>query len=124
MRCSDGRLASFAFWRASRLSVQSLPVLQPGSYYDLSVKLLPGKYELWCSIANHRQLGMVATLIVALLIGVVGTVAFAVSISPTGSFLALVPIMMAVTSIMTTFLVVWGLTAITPVSPIWPPDSA
>jgi putative drug exporter of the RND superfamily len=35
-----------------------------------------------------------------------------------GSFLALVPIMMAVTSIMTTFLVVWGLTAITPVSPI------
>ncbi|MGD1056132.1 MAG: MMPL family transporter, partial [Solirubrobacteraceae bacterium] len=35
-----------------------------------------------------------------------------------GSFLALVPIMMAVASIMTTFLVVWGLTAITPVSPI------
>jgi RND superfamily putative drug exporter len=35
-----------------------------------------------------------------------------------GSFLALVPILMAVASIMTTFLVVWGLTAITPVSPI------
>jgi RND superfamily putative drug exporter len=35
-----------------------------------------------------------------------------------GSFLALVPILMAVVSIMTTFLVVWGLTAITPVSPI------
>ena len=35
-----------------------------------------------------------------------------------GSFLALVPIMMAVASIMTTFLVVWGLTAITEVSPI------
>ncbi len=35
-----------------------------------------------------------------------------------GSFLALVPLMMAVASIMTTFLVVWGLTAITEVSPI------
>jgi RND superfamily putative drug exporter len=35
-----------------------------------------------------------------------------------GSFLALVPMMMAIASIMTTFLVVWGLTAITEVSPI------
>jgi RND superfamily putative drug exporter len=35
-----------------------------------------------------------------------------------GSFLALVPILMAVVSIMTTFLVVWGLTTITEVSPI------
>jgi putative drug exporter of the RND superfamily len=34
------------------------------------------------------------------------------------SFLALVPIMMAVVSILTTFLVVWGLTAVTEVSPI------
>src|SRR5271165_6130497 len=35
-----------------------------------------------------------------------------------GSFLAVVPIMMAIVSIMTTFLVVWGLTTITEVSPI------
>jgi putative drug exporter of the RND superfamily len=35
-----------------------------------------------------------------------------------GSFLAIVPIMMAVASILTTFLVVWGLTTITEVSPI------
>jgi RND superfamily putative drug exporter len=35
-----------------------------------------------------------------------------------GSFLALVPMMMAVAAIMTTFLVVWGLTAVTEVSPI------
>ncbi len=34
------------------------------------------------------------------------------------SFLAIVPIMMAVVSIMTTFLLVWGLTTITEVSPI------
>ncbi len=35
-----------------------------------------------------------------------------------GSFLATVPIMMAVVSILTTFLVVWGLTELTEVSPI------
>ena len=35
-----------------------------------------------------------------------------------GSFLAIVPILMAIVSIMTTFLVVWGLTTITEVSPI------
>jgi putative drug exporter of the RND superfamily len=35
-----------------------------------------------------------------------------------GSFLAIVPILMAIASILTTFLVVWGLTAITEVSPI------
>ncbi len=35
-----------------------------------------------------------------------------------GSFLALVPIMMAIASILTTFLVVWGLTTVTEVSPI------
>jgi RND superfamily putative drug exporter len=35
-----------------------------------------------------------------------------------GSFLAIVPILMAIASIMTTFLVVWGLTAVTEVSPI------
>ena len=34
------------------------------------------------------------------------------------SFLALVPIMMAIVSILTTFLVVWGLTTVTEVSPI------
>ena len=50
--------------RVGGTRVYGTPVLQPGGYYNLSVKLLPGKYELWCSIANHRQLGMEATLIV------------------------------------------------------------
>ncbi len=40
------------------------PIMQPGGIYNLAVKLLPGRYELWCGIANHRQLGMEATLIV------------------------------------------------------------
>jgi len=44
--------------------VYSVPTVQPGDHYDLSIELLPGRYLLWCSIANHRQLGMVATLVV------------------------------------------------------------
>jgi len=44
--------------------VYGTPELQPGDHFDLSVNLQPGKYALWCSIANHRQLGMEATLIV------------------------------------------------------------
>ncbi len=35
-----------------------------GQIFDLSLKLVPGRYQLWCSIANHRQLGMQALLIV------------------------------------------------------------
>jgi plastocyanin len=38
--------------------------LQPGAYVNLSLKLVPGRYQLWCSIANHRELGMEAVLIV------------------------------------------------------------
>jgi uncharacterized cupredoxin-like copper-binding protein len=52
--------------RVGGTRVYGTPVLQPGAYFNLSVKLLPGKYELWCSIANHRALGMEATLIVRL----------------------------------------------------------
>ena len=44
--------------------IYGTPELQPGDHFDLSVNLQPGKYDLWCSIANHRQLGMEATLIV------------------------------------------------------------
>jgi plastocyanin len=44
--------------------IAGTPQVQPGDYYDLSMKLLPGKYRLWCSIANHRALGMQATLTV------------------------------------------------------------
>jgi len=40
------------------------PQVQPGKYFDLSLTLLRGKYRLWCSIANHRALGMQATLVV------------------------------------------------------------
>jgi plastocyanin len=38
--------------------------LTPGSHTSRTIKLAPGHYTLWCSIANHRQLGMVAPLTV------------------------------------------------------------
>jgi len=40
------------------------PLVYPGKYYDLNATLVPGRYRLWCSIANHRQLGMTAVLTV------------------------------------------------------------
>ena len=40
------------------------PLVYPGAYYDLNATLVPGRYRLWCSIANHRQLGMTAVLTV------------------------------------------------------------
>jgi len=45
--------------------VWKTPLVYPGAYYDLEATLVPGRYRLWCSVANHRQLGMEATLTVA-----------------------------------------------------------
>ena len=44
--------------------VYAWPVAQSGDVFDRSVKLLPGRYRLYCSVANHRTLGMQATLVV------------------------------------------------------------
>jgi plastocyanin len=40
------------------------PLVQPGGYFDLELKLAPGRYRLWCSVANHEALGMKAVLTV------------------------------------------------------------
>jgi uncharacterized cupredoxin-like copper-binding protein len=50
--------------RAGGGRVYKTPVMQPGQYFNLSVTLVSGHYQLWCSIANHRQLGMQAELLV------------------------------------------------------------
>jgi hypothetical protein len=39
-----------------------VPVTKPGSRRTIEVALLPGRYRLWCSVADHRQLGMQAVL--------------------------------------------------------------
>ena len=44
--------------------VWKTPLVYPGAYYDLDARLVPGRYRLWCSIANHRQLGMQTVLTV------------------------------------------------------------
>jgi hypothetical protein len=50
--------------RVGGTHVYGTPIIQPGSIYNLDVTLTPGKYELWCSVANHRALGMEAMLVV------------------------------------------------------------
>ena len=40
------------------------PVTQAGDVSDKELTLAPGTYRLWCGVANHRSLGMVATLVV------------------------------------------------------------
>ena len=44
--------------------VYAWPNVQAGAVADKTFKLLPGRYRLWCSVANHRALGMQATLTV------------------------------------------------------------
>jgi plastocyanin len=50
--------------RVGARHVAGLGVVAPGKRTTLSVKLVPGRYSFWCSIANHRQRGMRATVIV------------------------------------------------------------
>jgi uncharacterized cupredoxin-like copper-binding protein len=40
----------------------AFPLTSPGGRATLSLRLVPGRYRLWCSVANHAQLGMRATL--------------------------------------------------------------
>jgi plastocyanin len=42
--------------------VWKTPLVYPGAYFDLEARLVPGRYRLWCSVANHRKLGMQAVL--------------------------------------------------------------
>ena len=38
------------------------PTVQPGQFVDRELKLVPGRYLLWCAIADHRERGMRAVL--------------------------------------------------------------
>ena len=50
--------------RVGATHVAGTPVVAPGDRADLTVRLVPGRYSLWCSVADHRQRGMRATLVV------------------------------------------------------------
>src|SRR5262249_57043321 len=39
--------------RVGGAHIAGTPVVQPGDVVTLSAKLLPGRYLLWCRIANH-----------------------------------------------------------------------
>jgi hypothetical protein len=38
------------------------PSVQPGQVVDRELKLAPGRYRLWCALADHRERGMHAVL--------------------------------------------------------------
>jgi uncharacterized cupredoxin-like copper-binding protein len=40
----------------------AFPLTSPGGRETLTLRLLPGRYRLWCSVADHAQLGMQAVL--------------------------------------------------------------
>ena len=42
----------------------AIGVVQPGEVADLDARLLPGRFLVWCSIADHRARGMRAVLTV------------------------------------------------------------
>jgi plastocyanin len=50
--------------RVGGTKLYKTPLVQPGKFYDLELKLVPGRYRLWCSVANHASLGMRSMLIV------------------------------------------------------------
>jgi plastocyanin len=50
--------------RVGSQHIAGIGVVAPGARGELSLKLARGRYSLWCSVANHRQLGMRATLVV------------------------------------------------------------
>ena len=50
--------------RAGSWHIAGIGEVAPGSRAELTLKLARGRYSFWCSIANHRKLGMRATLVV------------------------------------------------------------
>jgi hypothetical protein len=40
----------------------SIPLTQPGKRRTVAIHVQPGRYKLWCSVADHAALGMQALL--------------------------------------------------------------
>ena len=51
--------------RVGSRHIAGIGIVDPGARADLNLKLAPGRYLVWCSVANHRALGMRATLVVS-----------------------------------------------------------
>jgi hypothetical protein len=50
------------FRRIGGKRTYAFPLTSPGDRATLTLKLLPGRYRLWCSVSDHAQLGMQAVL--------------------------------------------------------------
>jgi hypothetical protein len=48
--------------RVGGTRIVHFPSVQPGQFVDRELKLVPGRYVLWCAIADHRERGMHAVL--------------------------------------------------------------
>jgi hypothetical protein len=50
--------------RVGGTRVYRIGVVRPGRVGELEARFLPGRFRLWCSLADHRRRGMNATLLV------------------------------------------------------------
>jgi hypothetical protein len=50
--------------QAARAPTLTIPEVGPARQRQLRARLAPGRFVLWCSIADHRELGMEARLTV------------------------------------------------------------
>ena len=50
--------------RAGGTRTYRIGKVRPGALGELEARLLPGRFTLWCSLADHRKRGMSATLVV------------------------------------------------------------
>lgn len=58
----DHDLALRRLVRGARM--HRIRVVHPGKTGELEARLRPGRYRLWCTLAEHRKRGMSATLVV------------------------------------------------------------
>jgi hypothetical protein len=50
--------------RVGGTRVYRVGTVAPGGVDELEARFLPGRFQLWCSLADHRARGMRATLLV------------------------------------------------------------
>jgi hypothetical protein len=48
--------------RVGGTRIYHFPSVQPGQIVDRELKLVPGRYLLWCAVADHQERGMRAML--------------------------------------------------------------
>lgn len=50
--------------RAGGTRTYRIGTVRPGGLGELDARFLPGRFTLWCSLADHRKRGMSASLVV------------------------------------------------------------